>query len=617
MRTLFTFLAVAALCLVANAQTETINLNASVFFASASHEPDAAELAKLTTFAGQLTSYADYTLRVEAFTDEQGTDAYNEALAQRRAAAITRALAQNAVTPTTSVVLTHGEQQARLNTTDDAERQNDRRVDLVATVVRWTDAEAAINAARATQYQTLNITDPTARQTIRGREGGTFLLEANSLVRADGTPAVGPVSVELIEAYGMADMLLAGLTTTSGDRRLTTGGMLKLTATDADGAALALTPGKMISASIPTNDYNPEMQIFAGTDHGADGVPNDWTLTTGGVSSSLEELFGEVDDPEPMMEDIQASVAEEVSLILSGKKVRTGHRIKESKMGLAIHNWTSKNPEPKEPNYYDPNRNYITPKPEMVDTSTIFYEPAGMDKVLMSKSKRTAKTAAARTSQVRVYDRRLERHEKSVIFQANVPSANRQMKQSYEGLLAEWKAKREEFRMSLMSDETRRRYQEIKARREAMMAARAARIREMGEKLAGMKDLSGQNKELDRYFFSIGELGWANCDMFGRNPDPIEVFAQLPYSTEQAKVMLLPNDRRSVVSFKSGGNGQWRCSGIPRNVGYHVIAYQVMNGQMVMAHRFISRATSDVTDLKYQPVAVADLKDKLADILGS
>ena len=44
-------LAVAILGLTANAQTETISLDASVFFASASHEPDSEELDKLATFA--------------------------------------------------------------------------------------------------------------------------------------------------------------------------------------------------------------------------------------------------------------------------------------------------------------------------------------------------------------------------------------------------------------------------------------------------------------------------------------------------------------------------------------------------------------------------------------
>jgi len=74
MKYLFTLLATFAIALSLVGQTETINLEASIYFASASHQPANVELEKLADFADKLTSYADYTLKIEAFTDEQGTD---------------------------------------------------------------------------------------------------------------------------------------------------------------------------------------------------------------------------------------------------------------------------------------------------------------------------------------------------------------------------------------------------------------------------------------------------------------------------------------------------------------------------------------------------------------
>jgi len=451
---------------VVSAQNDELRLTESVYFASAGHEPDAAELAKLAAFATTLGSYAGYTLKIEAFTDEQGTDAYNNALAERRATAITSALARQNVVPATSEVLSYGEQRARQNTTDDAERRNDRRVDLVATVTRWESADDAIKQARAEQLQTITIEDPSKRQAISGAKGGAFLLEANSLVRADGTPAVGPVSVELVEAYDLSDMLIAGLTTTAAGKRLVTGGMISLTAMDADGEPLALRAGSSVKAATPTDDFNEQMRIFSGANHDQNGAPTDWALTTGGVASSADALFAS-----------------------------------------------------------------LPPLPTLA-----FYQ--------------------------------------------------------------------------LKANE--------KARREKYLAARAERARMLGDKLSALDDLTGQQSNISRYFFSVNQLGWTNVDIYPNEQGNVQLFARVENSSRDATVVLIPTDRRSVIAYQPGPEeGVWQRRGIPRGVGYHVIAYQVIDGKLVMAHRFVDKANEAPAQLTYEPIAIADLKDRIAGILGS
>jgi len=618
MRVLFTLLAIATLCLTATAQTETIDLDASVFFASASHEPNAAELDKLATFANQLTGYADYTLRIEAFTDEQGTDAYNEALAQRRAAAITRVLAQKNVLPTSSVVLTHGEQLARTNTTDDAERRNDRRVDLVATVVRWMDTQAAIDAARSGMHQLITIDDPTVRQTISGSEGGAFMIEPNSLVRPDGSLASGPVSIELIEAYDLSDMLMAGLTTTSDGRRLTTGGMLSLNATDADGAELALRKGASITSSIPTDDYIEEMRIFAGADHAEDGTPGDWQQTARGVNSSMASMIAgppAVKTLEEYREEVSNGVERVLESVVEGRDFRYEA---DNKTAARMVRWFKANPMPKEPEYYDPNSNYVKAKPQEKDFDKVRYEPKGLSKVFMSKTKREEKTKDKRQRAERTQARRQAAYEKSVAFQASIPAKNQEMLVRYEQEMANWARSIEGIKSQVMDEESRRLLAIAAFQSKNWEKVRSARIAAMEDELSAQTDLTGQVGKLHRYFFSITQLGWANCDMFGVNPDPVEVLAALPGSSQKANFMLVPTDRRSVLSYRPGeAVGTWACKGIPRGVSYHVIAYEVINGQMVMAHQLVDAAGQELRELTYQPVAVMELKDKLADILGS
>lgn len=595
MRFLFTLLTTFAITLSLSSQTETISLETSIYFASASHQPDEVEIEKLKDFAEGLMSYADYTLKIEAFTDEQGTDDYNAALAHRRADAIAKTLAIQGVVATTTEMLTYGEQQARTNTTDDAERRTDRRVDLVATVVRWTDAAAAIQAIRARQLETLTIDDPTVRQTISGRNGGAFMIEANSLVRADGTPAVGAVSVELIEAYDLSDMIIAGLTTTAAGRRLATGGMVSITATDAEGQALQLKKGKSLTASIPTDDFNERMRIFSGAEHDDSGAPTDWALTNAGVASSAAALFA-VNNAPLDMAVFQVSA--------------------EKAVGQRLAVWRRTNPEPKQPALLPSKGTSRAPKEIKVEQ--IAYEPKGLKKLFMSKKKREAETAKKRAVAETTYARRQTRYENNLEYERTRPARNEEMKLKYEAELAAWKVNFEATKKSYTDEAMLILTAAAKKRREAYLAARAARIAALGDELAGMNDLTGRGNDISRYFFGVSQLGWTNVDIYTQDEDPIQVFAAVPNSTEKATVVMIPTDRRSVIAYNPDGDGNWKRNGIPRGVAYHVVAYQVLNGQLVMAHRYVDAAEEEkVETLDFQPVAVPELKEKLAGILGS
>lgn len=594
MRNLFTLLAILACTSFIFGQTETIQLDASVFFASASHEPDAEELAKLNEFAGQLTSYADYTLKIEAFTDEQGTDAYNAALANRRAAAIAKALALRSVVATTTEVLTFGEQLARKNTTDDAERRTDRRVDLVATVVRWTDARAAIAAARADQLQTLTIDDPTIRQTISGNQGGVFMLEPNSLVRADGTPASGPVAIELVEAYDLADMVVAGLTTTAAGKRLATGGMVNITATDAEGRALQLREGISLTASIPTDDFNERMRIFSGAEHNAEGAPTDWALTETGVAPTAEAFFAVNRQP----------------LDIANFRISA-----EKSVGQRLAVWRRNNPEPKKPEMLRPRG--MRSAPGEIDLTKIEYKPKGLKRLFMSESRREKETAKVREKAEKHYARRVSQYDNSMAYNATLSEINAERQAKYDAEVEAWNAAFEQAKMGMMDEATRILYAAAKKRIADYEAARAARIAALGEELAATNDLSGRGSDVSRYFFAVTNLGWTNVDIYTQDEEPMQVMASLPGSTRDASVILVPTDRRSVIAFTPDTDGNWIRNGIPRGVGYHVIAYEVLNGQLMLAHRFVTAADETVTELAYQPVGVTELKAKLAGILGS
>lgn len=598
MKFLFTLLFVSLLCTCVSAQNEELRLTESVYFASAGHAPDAAELDRLAAFANILSSYASYTLKIEAFTDEKGTEAYNKVLAERRANAITSALARQNVVPVSAEVLSYGEQRARQNTTDDAERENDRRVDLVATVTRWEDAATALNQARAEQLQTFTISDPTTRQTIAGTKGGAFVIEGNSFIRSDGSKALGPVSIQLIEAYDLSDMLIAGLTTTAAGKRLVTGGMISLNATDADGEPLALRTETSIIASTPTDDFNEKMRIFSGADHDENGVPSDWGLTTEGVVPNPDALFASL-SPLPGMMFFR--------------------REAEVNMGRIMYNWRKANPEPKKPGLEKIDHNFLSRKPVAPIAEEIVYEPKGLSGLFTSQAKKDAKTKELRQKAEETYQRHSKRFDRAVVHQEGMPARNESKKTQFELDKKDWQLRFDTMKNSLITKETRRLRAKAEEQRKKYLAARAARAAAMGEKLAELKDLSGQQSNISRYFFNVNNLGWTNIDIYyNEEEEDVQLLAEVTNSTREATVVLIPSDRRSVISYQPGTDaGSWTRGGIPRGVSYHVIAYQVIDGKLVMAHRFVDEATPAATKLTYEPVAITDLKDKIAGILGS
>jgi len=126
-----------------------------------------------------------------------------------------------------------------------------------------------------------------------------------------------------------------------------------------------------------------------------------------------------------------------------------------------------------------------------------------------------------------------------------------------------------------------------------------------------------ENSALGRYFFTVLNLGWVNCDTFRRSTNPVRVGVRVPDATLAANVIMLPRRRRGVLPLVSTGRESiWRLGGIPRGVAYYLIAYEVKEGRAVMAHRFIRNASSDIVELTYEPVAKTELRERLEAILS-
>ncbi|MGE0634971.1 MAG: hypothetical protein AB7P01_00915 [Bacteroidia bacterium] len=96
---------------------------------------------------------------------------------------------------------------------------------------------------------------------IKGAKGTALFIPADVFQFADGTAPAGKVSIDLKECYSLSEMIAENLSTTSGDKLLQTGGMIKLTAS-ADGKELVVKEGKALVISFPKNNNKDTMDLF-------------------------------------------------------------------------------------------------------------------------------------------------------------------------------------------------------------------------------------------------------------------------------------------------------------------------------------------------------------------
>lgn len=115
---------------------------------------------------------------------------------------------------------------------------------------------------------------------ITGKKGSVISFPANAFVRQNGQAVTGDVSIQLVEIYTPAEMILNNKPTVSNGRPLVSGGQFLIKAFK-DGEALKLAPGKQVNILMKTvlpADSMVGMQVFNGTDSivGSDTLVN-WT----------------------------------------------------------------------------------------------------------------------------------------------------------------------------------------------------------------------------------------------------------------------------------------------------------------------------------------------------
>lgn len=122
--------------------------------------------------------------------------------------------------------------------------------------------------------------------TITGDRGTKIRIPGNAFVTQNGNPVSGNINFELQEIFSPGEMIASGKMTSSGGNILASGGEMYINATQGS-SQLQLAPGKSLDFSVPTCNYDSQMELFVG--NGQDDDNFDWVPATNSVVSQCQD----------------------------------------------------------------------------------------------------------------------------------------------------------------------------------------------------------------------------------------------------------------------------------------------------------------------------------------
>jgi len=235
----------------------------------------------------------EFSIEIIGHTDQDGSQSYNQSLAEKRASKVYEYLSSTCSNATSISYSYQGERNLLFLDDDDWSKSKNRRVEIISTIIQIESIEDLLSYLSPSNEQNFEIFNG-EESIITGREGSTIIIPKDAFVFEDGSSPEGLVSVEIIESFDYNSFASNSLSCNSGEEILESGGMMKITAT-ADGRPLELKDGKTLDVEYPISAMKEDMELFY-AEKQEQGASN-WIVTESNVETNLvdEELNTELD----------------------------------------------------------------------------------------------------------------------------------------------------------------------------------------------------------------------------------------------------------------------------------------------------------------------------------
>ena len=256
----------------------------------------------LADLVEELEQHAHYEIAVIGHTDQDGTDAYNNELARKRALSVDDHLETLGVPP--ELIRSHwkGESDLMIASGSETAKRKNRRVELRYTYTDYEDLTHLIDdiSSNETEQQ---FKIPATEQTLELKNGTTVYIPNEAFVHINGEAVTSQVDLTVIEAYSYADFVTHDLFTESKGELLESGGMIYINAL-ADGRPLKIRENKSIELITPVQELKDGMELFNGqvSEEGVTWIPTGNLVTT----TQLKNDPVEIDLSEIIDYDMQA-----------------------------------------------------------------------------------------------------------------------------------------------------------------------------------------------------------------------------------------------------------------------------------------------------------------------
>jgi hypothetical protein len=386
--------------------------------------------------------------------------------------------------------------------------------------------------------------------TIIGRDGTRLTIPAQAFGTHKKPLVNGNVQITLYEYYSYEDILAARLTTTSGDQQLESGGMVNIEAY-ADGEIAGLKTGKRIKMEMPTTSYNEEMQLFSG------------------VKTSIKPAFH--------------------ATFMNNTMIDTVHFMKR----------------------------------ELDENGTIEWMPEGQEQKIAARESRKIKVL-----QVYGDPYKIERGKKITAYfyiAPTCPLSDEEMitrlAQQSEVHFDEVKVKRLKH-LPKVKDPLRDEIIPIAGDSVSMYFGQALRMKLLSpeDSLHIVAQFQKENTErenrlklMDRYSFSIGKLGWFNCDRFSGEPGPKVLFAVNPGDGYEPTTMV---SHLVFSKFRSVLPGTYKDNKIvfgrvPKDESVKIVCVGIRNGRVMACIQPLNTISTEIKNLAFEETTPEQFKQKL------